>query len=126
GSGPGTQGRPDRVVADRRPSLGHALRYRPAHSIARAGRGAGAGSARLLSKRISTAGPGRFRHRPSGRNDRRGASQQDRSPQKDMMTDAMTSRLRPVQPGKTTLVAVLDIGSTKICCIIARLTPRAE
>ncbi len=43
-----------------------------------------------------------------------------------MMTDAMTSRLRPVQPGKTTLVAVLDIGSTKICCIIARLVPRAE
>ena len=43
-----------------------------------------------------------------------------------MMTDAMTSRLRPVQPGKTTLVAVLDIGSTKICCVIARLSPRAE
>ena len=43
-----------------------------------------------------------------------------------MMTDAMTSRLRPVQPGKTTLVAVLDIGSTKICCVIARLVPRAE
>ncbi len=43
-----------------------------------------------------------------------------------MMTDAMTSRLRPVQPGKTTLVAVLDIGSTKICCVIARLTPRTE
>lgn len=38
----------------------------------------------------------------------------------------MTSRLRPVQPGKTTLVAVLDIGSTKICCVIARLSPRAE
>jgi cell division protein FtsA len=43
-----------------------------------------------------------------------------------MITDAMTSRLRPVQPGKTTLVAVLDIGSTKICCIIARLVPRSE
>ncbi len=43
-----------------------------------------------------------------------------------MMTDAMTSRLRPVQPGKTTLVAVLDIGSTKICCVIARLVPRGE
>ncbi|WP_233280658.1 cell division protein FtsA [Devosia rhizoryzae] len=40
--------------------------------------------------------------------------------------DAMTSRLRPVQPGKTTLVAVLDIGSTKICCVIARLSPRPE
>lgn len=43
-----------------------------------------------------------------------------------MMTDAMTSRLRPVLPGKATLVAVLDIGSTKICCVIARLVPRAE
>lgn len=43
-----------------------------------------------------------------------------------MMTDAMTSRLRPVQPGKTSLLAVLDIGSTKICCIIARLVPRPE
>ena len=43
-----------------------------------------------------------------------------------MMIDAMTSRLRPVQPGKTTLVAVLDIGSTKICCVIARLAPRPE
>lgn len=43
-----------------------------------------------------------------------------------MMTDVMTARLRPLQPGKTTLVAVLDIGSTKICCVIARLTPRPE
>lgn len=43
-----------------------------------------------------------------------------------MMTDVMTTRLRPLQPGKTTLVAVLDIGSTKICCVIARLTPRGE
>jgi cell division protein FtsA len=42
------------------------------------------------------------------------------------MTDAMTARLRPVQPGRTTLVSVLDIGSTKICCVIARLTPRPE
>jgi cell division protein FtsA len=43
-----------------------------------------------------------------------------------MITDAMTARLKPVQPGRTTLVAVLDIGSTKICCVIARLVPRAE
>lgn len=43
-----------------------------------------------------------------------------------MMTEAMTARLKPVQPGRTTLVAVLDIGSTKICCVIARLVPRAE
>ena len=43
-----------------------------------------------------------------------------------MITDAMTARLKPVQPGRTSLVSVLDIGSTKICCVIARLTPRAE
>ncbi len=43
-----------------------------------------------------------------------------------MMTAAMTTRLKPVQPGRTTLVTVLDIGSTKICCIIARLAPRPE
>jgi len=43
-----------------------------------------------------------------------------------MMTDSMTARLKPVQPGRTTLVTVLDIGSTKICCVIARLTPRPE
>lgn len=38
----------------------------------------------------------------------------------------MTSRLRPVQPGRASLVAVLDIGSVKMCCVIARLTPRPE
>jgi cell division protein FtsA len=43
-----------------------------------------------------------------------------------MITDAMTSRLRPVQPNKASLVSVLDIGSTKICCVIARLAPRPE
>ncbi|MDB5561174.1 MAG: FtsA [Hyphomicrobiales bacterium] len=43
-----------------------------------------------------------------------------------MMTESMTARLKPVQPGRTTLVSVLDIGSTKICCVIARLTPRPE
>lgn len=43
-----------------------------------------------------------------------------------MMTDAMTARLKPLQPGRTTLVSVLDIGSTKIACVIARLVPRTE
>jgi cell division protein FtsA len=43
-----------------------------------------------------------------------------------MMTEAMTARLKPIQPGKASLVSVLDIGSTKICCIIARLNPRPE
>ena len=43
-----------------------------------------------------------------------------------MITQSLTARLRPVQPGKTSLVAVLDIGSTKMCCVVARLVPRAE
>jgi cell division protein FtsA len=43
-----------------------------------------------------------------------------------MMTEAMTARLKPLQPGRTSLVSVLDIGSTKMCCVIARLTPRTE
>ena len=43
-----------------------------------------------------------------------------------MMTEAMTARLKPVQPGRASLVSVLDIGSTKICCISARLNPRPE
>jgi cell division protein FtsA len=43
-----------------------------------------------------------------------------------MMTDSMTARLRPLQPGRTSLVSVLDIGSTKISCVIARLSPRPE
>ncbi len=43
-----------------------------------------------------------------------------------MITDSMTARLKPVQPGRTSLVAVLDIGSTKLCCVIARLVPRGE
>ena len=43
-----------------------------------------------------------------------------------MIKDAMTARLKPVQKGHTRLVSVLDIGSTKMCCVIARLVPRAE
>jgi cell division protein FtsA len=43
-----------------------------------------------------------------------------------MITDAMTARLKPLQPGRASLVSVLDIGSTKISCVIARLVPRPE
>lgn len=43
-----------------------------------------------------------------------------------MISDMMTARLKPVQAGRTSLVSVLDIGSTKMCCMIARLTPRPE
>lgn len=43
-----------------------------------------------------------------------------------MITSAMTARLKPVQAGRTTLVSVLDIGSAKMCCVIARLSPCGE
>lgn len=43
-----------------------------------------------------------------------------------MISNSRTARLRPVALGKSSLVAVLDIGSTKICCLVARLVPRAE
>lgn len=43
-----------------------------------------------------------------------------------MITESMTARLKPVQAGRTSLVTVLDIGSTKICCMVARLVPRPE
>lgn len=43
-----------------------------------------------------------------------------------MITAAMTARLKPIQPGRSSLVTVLDIGSSKMCCMIARLTPRNE
>jgi cell division protein FtsA len=43
-----------------------------------------------------------------------------------MITDSMTARLKPVQAGRPSLISVLDIGSTKMCCVIARLTPRPE
>src|ERR1700749_3660508 len=42
------------------------------------------------------------------------------------MPKANPACLKPVQPGRPSLVTVLDIGSTKICCVIARLVPRAE
>ncbi len=43
-----------------------------------------------------------------------------------MISDSLTSRLRPVKAGRSSLVAVLDIGSSKICCVIARLEPCSE
>jgi len=43
-----------------------------------------------------------------------------------MITNSLTARLKPAQPGRSTLVAVLDIGSSKTCCVIGRLVPRSE
>ena len=34
------------------------------------------------------------------------------------------SRIKPLGSKRSTIVTVLDIGSTKVCCIIARLKPR--
>ncbi len=43
-----------------------------------------------------------------------------------MINEQMSARLKPIEKGRTRLVSVLDIGSTKICCTIARLVPRIE
>ena len=36
----------------------------------------------------------------------------------------VTPKMRPIAPGRTALVAALDIGTGKIACLIARLTPQ--
>lgn len=43
-----------------------------------------------------------------------------------MLSEAMTARLKPLQPGRSSLISVLDIGATKICCVVARLSPRDD
>jgi len=40
--------------------------------------------------------------------------------------DGFLPRMRPLSAKKPTVVSVLDIGSSKICCMIARLDPRRE
>ena len=35
-------------------------------------------------------------------------------------------RMRPLPGRRAVVMSVLDVGSTKICCLIAKLTPRAE
>jgi len=39
-------------------------------------------------------------------------------------TPAGASRVKPLGSRRSTIVSVLDVGSTKICCLIARLKPR--
>src|SRR5689334_9726284 len=34
------------------------------------------------------------------------------------------SRLKPLSPKKATIVSILDVGSSKVCCLIAKLKPR--
>lgn len=40
--------------------------------------------------------------------------------------DHRAHRMKPLNPRKPAIVSVLDVGTSKICCIIARLTPRAS
>ena len=39
--------------------------------------------------------------------------------------DGFTPKMKPVSPRRTAIVAVLDIGTSKIVCLIARLKPQA-
>jgi cell division protein FtsA len=36
----------------------------------------------------------------------------------------LTPKMRPVAPKRTALVAALDVGTSKIACLIAKLTPQ--
>ena len=36
----------------------------------------------------------------------------------------LAPKMKPVSPKRSALVAALDIGTSKIVCLIARLTPR--
>jgi cell division protein FtsA len=40
--------------------------------------------------------------------------------------DGFLARMRPLSGKRATVVSVLDIGSSKTCCLIGRLSPRAE
>ena len=37
----------------------------------------------------------------------------------------LTPKMKPLAPKRTALVAALDVGTSKICCLIAKLTPNA-
>ena len=38
----------------------------------------------------------------------------------------LTPKMKPIPPRRTALVAALDVGSSKIACLIARLRPQAR
>jgi cell division protein FtsA len=38
--------------------------------------------------------------------------------------DGLTPRMKPVSPRRTAIVAALDVGTSKVACLIARLTPQ--
>ena len=39
---------------------------------------------------------------------------------------SLTPRLKPLSPRKSTVLSVIDIGTTKVACLVARLDPAAE
>src|ERR1043166_4686765 len=39
--------------------------------------------------------------------------------------DGMTPKMKPVSPRRSAIVAALDIGTSKIVCLIARLKPQS-
>jgi cell division protein FtsA len=40
------------------------------------------------------------------------------------LRDGFSPRMKPVSPRKTAIVAALDIGTSKVACLVARLTPQ--
>jgi len=40
------------------------------------------------------------------------------------LRNGFTPKMRPVSPRRSAIVAALDIGTSKIVCLIARLTPQ--
>ena len=41
------------------------------------------------------------------------------------LRDGLTPKMKPVSPRRSAIVAALDIGTSKIVCLIARLKPQA-
>ena len=39
--------------------------------------------------------------------------------------DGLTPKMKPVSPQRSAIVAALDIGTSKIVCLIARLKPQS-
>jgi cell division protein FtsA len=42
----------------------------------------------------------------------------------DRLMYGLTPKMRPVSPKRTTVVAALDVGTSKVACLVARLKPR--
>src|SRR6056297_2897473 len=40
--------------------------------------------------------------------------------------DGFLPRMRPLSTKRSTIVSVLDVGTSKVCCLIAKLRPREE